>query len=147
MNEYKVFDLSLKVMEERKAYKAITNPGALSEFIYEEIKPQEFPEERAYVIALNAKCDVIGCIEHSRGDISSSIISIPKIFQFALLCNANAIALTHNHPSGAVTPSGEDEKVARQIEEACKVMQITFLDHIITSPNMDYFSFKEHGKL
>ena len=147
MNGYKLYDLSLKVMEERNAYRAIPTPGALSEFIYEEIKPQEFPEERVYVIALNTKCDVIGYMEHSRGAISSSIISLPKIFQFALLCNANAIAITHNHPSGVITPSEEDEKVTRQINEACKIMQITFLDHIITSPYMDHFSFQEYGKL
>lgn len=140
---YKAYDIVLKVLEEKTCYDVVTKVDELKEFINRTIKPYNFPDERVYVIAFDVKGMPIGYVEHSRGSVNCSMIDIPQIFKFALLCNASSIAVTHNHPSGDITPSLEDQEVTKAIFAACEIMKITMLDHIITSPTGDFFSFRE----
>lgn len=144
-NTYKVYDLTLKVMETGLAYKEITSSKELVDFIQKSINPSQFPEERVYVIAFNAKGSPIGYTEHSRGSLSSSVVDLRKIFSFALLTNASVIAITHNHPSGAFDPSSDDIETTKRIAEGCKFLGLNFLDHIITTPFGGYYSFRERG--
>lgn len=60
-----------------------------------------------------------------------------EIFREALLCDASAIILCHNHPSGDPTPSEQDKAMTRQIEEGCQIMGITLHDHIIIGSGKD----------
>jgi len=115
---YKVYDLALKVLEEKPIYTDMTNSTKVAEFINTTIQPQTFAEERMYIIALSTKGDVIGYIEHSKGTLNSSLVDVAGIFKFALLCNASSIILTHNHPSGSTTPSQEDIQVTRRVKDA-----------------------------
>ena len=66
--------------------------------------------------------------------------------QRALLCNASRIMVAHNHPSGDSSPSREDKKSTMKIKEACDLMGISLLDHIIIGED-EYFSFKAEGLL
>ena len=67
---YKVYDLTLKVLEEKPIYTDMANSTKVAEFINAAIQPQTFAEERMYVIALSTKGDVIGYIEHSKGTLN-----------------------------------------------------------------------------
>jgi DNA repair protein RadC len=70
----------------------------------------------------------------------------PKIiFQAALLANASAIILCHNHPSGNLCPSSQDLAITRKLSEAAKVLEIGISDHIILSPDGSYLSFADDG--
>jgi DNA repair protein RadC len=54
--------------------------------------------------------------------------------------------LAHNHPSGNLTPSRQDEELTAKIKEACRVMDIQLADHIILSPvGGKYLSFADEG--
>ena len=144
---YKVYDLALKVLEEKPAFTSMTDSNKVVEFIQAAIQPQTFAEERMYIIALSTKGDVIGYIEHSKGTLNSSLVDVAGIFKFALLCNACSIILTHNHPSGSTTPSQEDIEVTRRVKDAGDLLGVPLLDHIITTPSGDYDSIRSNSTI
>ena len=144
---YKVYDLALKVLDEKPTFTSMTDSNKVVEFINAAIQPQTFAEERMYIIALSTKGDVIGYIEHSKGTLNSSLVDVAGIFKFALLCNASSIILTHNHPSGSTTPSQEDIQVTKRVKDAGDLLSVPLLDHIITTPSGDYNSIRSNSTI
>jgi DNA repair protein RadC len=71
---------------------------------------------------------------------------IRKIMRIAIEKNATAVVLAHNHPSGNLNPSREDDCTTHNLVEACKVMNIRMLDHLIVAGNR-YYSYAEDGRL
>lgn len=67
----------------------------------------------------------------SIGTVNSNIIHAREVFRPAIECNAAAIILAHNHPSGEVLPSKEDSDVTIDLVRAGKILGITILDHVI----------------
>jgi DNA repair protein RadC len=59
---------------------------------------------------------------------------------------ACGIVIAHNHPSGNLSPSAPDLKITKQIEQACKLMDVALLDHIIIGAS-GYYSFRDMGNL
>ena len=68
------------------------------------------------------------------------------ILKKALEENAVSLVLCHNHPSGSLKPSRQDEEITKKIKEAAKYFDIKVLDHIIVSDS-GYFSFADEGIL
>jgi DNA repair protein RadC len=58
---------------------------------------------------------------------------------------ATGLLISHNHPSGNLTPSEEDIKLTKKIKQALVLMDMILLDHIIVDPNFKYISFAEEG--
>ena len=69
------------------------------------------------------------------------------VMQTALVSNATAIVLAHNHPSGNTRPSGQDDSLTRKIKSACELMDIRVLDHIIVTPYDSHYSYNDEGRL
>lgn len=76
------------------------------------------------------------------GTINQAAVHPREIVKEALKCNAAAIIVAHNHPSGSCVPSEADRYLTRKIEMACDLVDIRFVDHIIVGKG-DYFSFEE----
>ena len=102
--------------------------------------------ETAMMLALGTKNKVIGVFTISTGSLNASIIHPRDIFQRAILVNAAAVILVHNHPSGDPTPSPEDIALTKRLVEAGRVMDITVLDHVIVGEER-FVSLKEQGQL
>ncbi|HIJ95954.1 MAG TPA: DNA repair protein RadC [Desulfuromonadales bacterium] len=82
----------------------------------------------------------------SIGSLNQSIVHPREVFKTALLSNAAAIILVHQHPTGDPTPSSEDLSITRRLKEAGEIMGIKVLDHIIIGDG-EYLSFVERGLL
>lgn len=67
----------------------------------------------------------------SIGSIDHTFMSPREVFRDALLGNAAALVLGHNHPSGDPAPSRDDERVTRRLAEAAEVIGIDLLDHLV----------------
>ncbi|MDE8034411.1 DNA repair protein RadC [Actinobacillus equuli subsp. equuli] len=76
------------------------------------------------------------------GTINQATVYPREIIKEALKCNAAAIIVAHNHPSGLCTPSESDRILTKKIEMACDLVEIRFVDHIVVGKG-DYFSFEE----
>lgn len=100
------------------------------------------------IILLDHRNKVIDNIELSKGSINASIVDPKEIIREVTLKSASSVILVHNHPSGDTSPSGDDIETTKQIVEACKIVGIKVLDHIILGRNNnDYTSFAELGLL
>lgn len=73
--------------------------------------------EEIIVIALDVRLRAIACHRVARGNLFSVGCEPRTVFQFAMLCNAHAIVLAHNHPSGDPTPSAQDVQFTHRIAE------------------------------
>lgn len=102
-------------------------------------------EEYLYMLCMDNKLNLTSIFEISHGNVNSSIFSVREILQKALLANAVSIVMMHNHPTGDPTPSKEDIDVTLKLAEACKIVGVQLLDHIIIGDT--YTSLKEKGYL
>ena len=97
-------------------------------------------------LLLNRSNKVLGVASICEGGISDAPVDIRIILQAALLSNASGIILSHNHPSGNLSPSLDDDKITKKIKEACQVVNISFLDHIIITSE-SYYSYADDGRI
>jgi len=74
------------------------------------------------------------------------VTNYKEILQLALLSNASAIILAHNHPSGDLNISASDRRVTSKIMEVTEIIEVTLLDHIIITSE-SYVSFSDSGEL
>lgn len=102
--------------------------------------------ESSIVIFLNRANKTIGWYKLSQGGISGTIMDQRIVFAVALKCGASGIIISHNHPSGQLFPSNEDNLITNKIKEAGKILDIALLDHIIITEE-GYYSYADEGKL
>lgn len=119
-----------------------------SQDIYDYFYPHmcDLAVEQCYVLLLNNSHRVIDRVMVGSGGYTGTTVDIRCIMREALLKRATAIALCHNHPSGSLRPSKEDDKLTKSVAAACEVMNIRLLDHIIFTDRR-YFSYKDEGHL
>ena len=103
--------------------------------------------ETMKMLLLNRANKVLGVMDVSNGGTAGTVIDVKLIMQCALLSNASSIILCHNHPSGNLTPSTEDNNMTRKIKNACDIMSINLLDHIIITSEEKHYSYADEGRL
>lgn len=99
-------------------------------------------EEHAWLIAVNTKNHPIGVFEVSHGSDCAAVVTPRELFIRLLLCGAHAFFLVHNHPSGDITPSAEDDALTRRVISAGKTLNVELLDHVIVA-DRKYYSYRE----
>ncbi len=104
-------------------------------------------QEQFVVLLMNRANKPLGIYKASTGGITGTMVDVRLIMVAALKSLATGIIISHNHPSGVKIPSNQDIKLTKQIKEACKIMTIDLLDHIIVTPNHDFYSFANEGVL
>lgn len=97
------------------------------------------------LLCLSSAHDVLGYHELSRGTLDSAPVHPRELFKVALLANAAAVILGHNHPSGDPTPSLEDIALTRRLVRAGELMGVTVLDHLIVGVDKTHASLREMG--
>ncbi len=102
--------------------------------------------EEFWVLFLNRANEEIKKSQIGVGGFTATMVDVRVILKQALECNATALILAHNHPSGNLTPSTADRELTQSIKEAADLMNISVLDHLIVS-NHGYYSFADHGEL
>lgn len=103
--------------------------------------------EEFVVLYLNRAGQVIGYHKAFQGGVSSVIYDPKIVLGVALKSLSSGLILAHNHPSGNMSPSEADITLTRKIKNACKEMDIELLDHLILSPDGNYFSFADEGRV
>ncbi len=106
----------------------------------------DLPTEECHVLLLNQALNIIGSKCVGRGGITATVVDVRLVLREALLARATQIALCHNHPSGNVHPSKEDDKLTTRLKQAAAAMDITLIDHIVLTDG-SYFSYSDEGRL
>ncbi len=97
------------------------------------------------VLLLNNANKVKGVFELSKGGITGTLVDLRVLLAVIVKSLSVAIILTHNHPSGTLKPSSTDKTITNKIKTATALFDVRVIDHIIITPNGDYFSFADNG--
>lgn len=87
--------------------------------------------ERVYLLLFDNGLHMIDCFHVCDGSVSGVSMSVRRIAEQAFKKGAAAAVLTHNHPGGNATPSSDDVRVTRRVQEALGVLEIPLLEHYV----------------
>lgn len=122
----------------------ISSPRAAADFFINQ--NMDIQDKEYFSVAfLNTKNQVID-VSVTTGSIDSVYVHKREVIKEAFKYNASSILISHNHPTGNPTPSSQDLDLTGNIYNACKMVGINLLDHIITA-NTKHYSIKEHHDL
>ncbi len=111
---------------------------------YDILKPEigNLDHEEIWVLLLDRANHLIKKYQTTSGSATASIFDLKGIMKKAILENAQAMLIAHNHPSGNLTPSSSDDNITSRCKEACATMEISLLDHIIVT-SVGYYSYRQ----
>jgi len=115
--------------------------------IYNHMHPlmQDLDVEEFWLLLMNQNYRLIKKVRIAHGGISEVTVDIRILIREAVLNNATILAVCHNHPSGSLRPSRADDDLTRSIRQACDLMRIKFMDHVIITDGA-YYSYHEEGR-
>ena len=106
----------------------------------------DLPTEEFWVLMLNQASKIIDKVKISAGGLSATAVDVRCILREALVKRASAIVLCHNHPSGNIRPSKEDDLLTRHVAQASECMDIRLVDHIILTDGA-FYSYSDEGRI
>ena len=104
------------------------------------------PHEEIWVLYLNRRNQVTSKMMVTSGTATSSVFDLKKILKHALLEDAQGVVMCHNHPSGNLLTSPQDDSITRSLKRACDTMELRFLDHVVITAS-GFYSYRDNGKL
>ena len=122
----------------------IGNAGAIYELMRSEIG--NLGHEEIWTIYLNRRNEVISKKRFTTGSATASIFDVKSIIKDGVLLGAEGLVLCHNHPSGALRPSPQDDNITRTLKEASRLMDMRMLDHVIVTAS-GFYSYHDSGRL
>jgi DNA repair protein RadC len=126
----------------------LDTPERVADYLREDNRTLEV--ETFQVLLLNTRRRLIRCERLTQGLLDTLLVHAREVFRAAILANAAAVVLVHNHPSGDPTPSEADIKVTRDLIRAGQLLKIDVLDHVILGRRTverprDFASLRELG--
>lgn len=115
------------------------DPETIARYYMEQLRHAE--QEQMICMMLNTKSQLLGEEVISKGTVNASLVSPRDLILAAFRYHAVYIILVHNHPSGNPSPSKEDILLTRRVMDACALVDIPLLDHIVIG-DQRYVSFR-----
>lgn len=136
--------LAEKCREQTERTVILNSAEAAGEFLLRRFQGKSF--EQVYELCLDRKGKLLGCKLLTEGNVNGADLSIRRVVENALLTNASAVILSHNHPSGVALPSGEDFATTDRVQSALSGVGVELADHIIVADG-DFVSMRDSGYL
>ena len=103
-------------------------------------------KEMFYALYLNQAHQLLAVHKISEGTTTAAPVDIKFIMQGAIMTNAAALVVCHNHPSGSTRPSHNDKAITEKIRKAAELFDVRLLDSVIITTG-NYFSFQAEGMI
>jgi DNA repair protein RadC len=103
-------------------------------------------QERFICLSLNGAHEVLAVRIVTIGLVNRTIVHPREVYADPILDRASAVVVAHNHPSGQLDPSGEDDDITCRLKAAAEILGIHFLDHMIFSISA-YYSYHQANRL
>ena len=134
--------------EVRQEAPLLDTPDRVADLLREDVRL--LPVETFQVVLLNTRRRLLRVEQITQGTLDTLLIHPREVFKAAIIANASALVLAHNHPSGDPTPSEADIRVTRDLLRAGQLLKIDVLDHVIigrasAGRPRDYVSLRELG--
>ncbi len=134
-----------RIMEAAAEKRYVKSSVDLYNIMYPRMR--DLAHEECYAVYLKADNSLSGApVLINKGGITGTMVDIRLILREALIRQTPTVAMAHNHPSGSLRPSREDDNLTERVNQACKTMDLRLLDHIIVTDG-NYYSYREQGKL
>lgn len=149
MKQYKIPKLKLTYIADagvadKAALKSSDKVADLFRQTYEEGEIQFV--EYFKVLYLNRAYKPLGVVIHSMGSSANCLVEVKTLLAGALTAHADAIIISHNHPSGRITPSPQDDQITVAVRRGCEAVGLRLLDHIIVTAD-NYYSYNDNSRL
>lgn len=141
-----IMELVRRFAEEERSSKPCIIRSA--EDIYNELKYEigNKTQEEIWMLTLNRRHEIIGRHALTRGSATASVFDVKLCLKLAILDDASAIVLSHNHPSGNQRPSPQDDNITQALKRAAASVDLRLLDHVIVT-STGYYSYSDSGRL
>jgi DNA repair protein RadC len=103
--------------------------------------------ENVVVLHLDARKTLIGVHRVAQGTLDGALVHPREVFKAALLANASAVVVAHNHPSGDPAPSDDDVLLTQRLVAAGELLGVQVLDHVVVGQGGAYCSMREMARL
>ncbi len=138
--------MNIKLTREEKKISLLNSKdvfGVMQKILLRENKIDR-DKEHFWIIGLNIKNKILFIELVAMGSVKSATVEPMNVFRVAVLKGATKVVLTHNHPSGEVDPSSEDEKLTDRLIQVGRILAIEVIEHLIISTRT-YLSFADTG--
>lgn len=145
MNRDPIVAQALQLLEcQVREADTMASPGAVKDYL--RLKIADLPYEVFAVVFLDVQNRVISIEEMFRGTLTQTSVYPREVVRAAMQCNAAAVILAHNHPSGSAEPSRADEALTQTLKAALALVDVRVLDHMVVTRAV-VLSFAESGIL
>jgi len=103
-------------------------------------------QERFISLSLNGAHEVLAARVVTIGLVNRTIVHPREVFADIIQDRAAAFVVAHNHPSGRLTPSAEDNEITDRLLKSSQILGLHFLEHLIFSET-DWWSYRQNGLL
>ena len=143
------FELAVRMTaEKRRESPVLDTPAAIAALLRDELAL--YDTERFFVLLLTTRRRLIRVVEVTKGLLDTVVVHAREVFRPAILSNAHAVVLAHNHPGGDPQPSEADIRITRDLIRGGRLLRIEVLDHLVIGRptqdrHRDYCSLRELG--
>lgn len=102
--------------------------------------------EEVWILLVNRRNQVVSEFRITSGSYTASVFDTKMVLKRALLENADGVIMCHNHPSGNLNTSPQDDHITKKMRDACNIMSLRFIDHLIISTD-GFYSYRDSGRL
>ena len=124
--------------------RVMQNPRVVREFLRCRLAAR--PVEVFGVMFLDTQHRLLVFEELFYGTLDGATVYPREVVRRALIHNAGAVILVHNHPSGVAEPSTADRQLTSQLKEALALISVRVLDHLVVTAG-EVLSLVEKGLL
>ena len=103
--------------------------------------------ESFVILVMSRSNKIVGWAKVSTGGRTATVVDVSIIAKIAVDSLACGVILAHNHPSGSLRPSAADDSLTSKIKQGLALLDVKALDHIILSPDGNYYSYSDEGRL
>lgn len=140
------FELGLRCRDEKSQQQQTTVRSSADAFSFIRHRFEHLDHEEFWIIILNRANRIVTDICLSSGGTSMTVVDVKIVIKAALDRMASSIILVHNHPSGNLKPSQQDDALTSKITQSAALLDIKVLDHLIVSDN-GFYSYNDEGRM
>ena len=105
----------------------------------------DLTREEAWVLLLNHSLRLIRRVRLSSGGLTETLVDVRRVMKEVLQADATCFVLVHNHPSGSLRPSREDDNLTERVKSAAATLNVRLIDHMIVTDG-GYYSYQDEGR-
>jgi DNA repair protein RadC len=106
---------------------------------------RDLTREESWVLLLNNSLRLIRKVKLSTGGLTETLVDVRRVMKEVLQADATCFVLLHNHPSGSLRPSREDDRLTERVKRAAETLNVRMIDHMIVTDG-GYYSYQDEGR-